>query len=838
MLEPFDIAKELIKNQLNSSNQYLLQIEKLNAVLSVHTVRGQQVLNQPWHYEIIFTSNNKQLTADVFLTQKARLTFQPQPTHLLSTQLSSLTQPTLPRTLHGVITEFSQLSVNKQQAQYKVILAPRLALLGLHRYSAIYQHQSVMAVVEQILRKHGFTGIDYRLELHDTYPMREFITQWQESDLEFIQRILADIGVWFCFETDSKHGCEVMVISDGEQGYNNHGTIVYQQPSGNVDSHIESIWDLQQHSKTVPQSVRVQDYNYREASNDMLAEVNSQPDDSTTHGTQYLYDQHYKQKGDKQTVETGAWYAQIRHQQHISQQLIITGKSNHYHLAPGQRIILSQHPLQANLNEGLIILSTKGHGNRTDSYLIEFTAIPFNLLKPYRPPVLPMPTISGTLPATITSPDNDTYGYIDTQGRYRVKFNFDLSNWKNGEESLWLRLAKPYAGETYGFHFPLIDGTGVAIAFTDGNPNRPYIAHALHDSDHPDHVSTANKHRNVIRTPANNKLRMDDKRGQEHIKLATEYGKTQLNLGHLVDSEKTKRGEGFELRTDQWGAVRAAKGIYLTTTAQEKAADQQLEMNDSVKQIQKSLDISCALIGSSKVAGAQPAEINEQQDLLSATQQLQKSTVVIHGEQGIAHTTPKSIQSAANENIIVTAGKHASINIFKKLSMAAGEMVSIFAHKLGIKLIAASGRVQIQAQSDEMELTSQKNMFITSSGGKVTINAQNELLLLSGGGGIRIKDGTIELIAPTSILQKTALLSYSGAESIKHVVPSFAKGSFARKFKLHFKGSPSQLLTNHPYRIYFSDGSTQEGVTDANGETPLIPMTELEQLKIEILEKD
>jgi type VI secretion system secreted protein VgrG len=428
--------------------------------LSVLCLKTQETLNKPWRYEIIFTSNNKQLTADAILTQKASLTFQPKPHHLLSMQLSTLTLPTLPRTLHGVITEFSQLSVNKQQAQYKVILAPRLALLGLHRYSAIYQHQSVIAVVEQILRKHGFTGIDYRLELRNTYPMREFITQWQESDLEFIQRILADIGVWFCFETDSKHGCEVMVISDGEQGYHHYGMIVYQQPSGTVDSHIESIWDLQQHSKTVPQSVRVQDYNYREASNDMLAEVNSQPDDNTTHGTQYLYDQHYKQKGDKQTVETGAWYAQIRHQQHISQQLIITGKSNHYHLAPGQRIILSQHPLQANLNEGLIILSTQGHGNRTDSYLIEFTAIPFNLLKPYRPPVLPMPTISGTLPATITSPDNDTYGYIDTQGRYRVKFNFDLSNWKNGEESLWLRLAKPYAGETYGFHFPLIDGTG------------------------------------------------------------------------------------------------------------------------------------------------------------------------------------------------------------------------------------------------------------------------------------------------------------------------------------------------------------------------------------------
>jgi type VI secretion system secreted protein VgrG len=439
-----------------------------------------------------------------------------------------------------VITEFSQLSINEQEARYKVVLAPRLALLGLHHYSAIYQNQSVIEVVEQTLRKHGFTGIDYRLELHNSYPMREFITQWQESDLNFIQRILADIGVWFRFETDSKHSCEVLVISDSEQGYANSGTIVYKQPSGTADNGTDSIWDVQQHSQTVPQSVRVQDYNYRESNSDMLAEVNSQPDDSTTHGTQYLYDQHYKQKGDKETTETGAWYAQIRHQQYISQQLIITGKSNQYNLAPGQRIILSEYPLQANLSEGLIILSTKGQGNRTDSYIVEFTAIPFNLLKPYRPEVLPMPKISGTLPATITSPDNDTYGYLDTKGRYRVKFNFDLSTWKNGEESLWLRLAKPYAGDSYGFHFPLIDGTEVAIAFTDGNPNRPYIAHAMHDSRHPDHVSTANKHRNVIRTPVNNKLRMDDKRGQEHIKLATEYGKTQLNIGHLVDNKKNR----------------------------------------------------------------------------------------------------------------------------------------------------------------------------------------------------------------------------------------------------------------------------------------------------------
>ncbi|WP_226478732.1 type VI secretion system tip protein VgrG, partial [Pseudomonas sp. MWU16-30323] len=155
--------------------------------------------------------------------------------------------------------------------------------------------------------------------------------------------------------------------------------------------------------------------------------------------------------------------------------------------------------------------------------------------------------IAGTVPARVTSPQaHDPYGHIDIEGRYKVNFLFDRDTWKPGEESVWLRLARPYAGDTHGLHLPLIPGTEVAIAFEQGDPDRPYIAHALHDSQHEDHVTLRNYKRNVLRTPANNKLRMDDTRGQEHVKLSTEYGgKSQLNLGHLVDARRKKRGEGF-----------------------------------------------------------------------------------------------------------------------------------------------------------------------------------------------------------------------------------------------------------------------------------------------------
>ncbi|MEB7341126.1 type VI secretion system Vgr family protein, partial [Escherichia coli] len=97
------------------------------------------------------------------------------------------------------------------------------------------------------------------------------------------------------------------------------------------------------------------------------------------------------------------------------------------------------------------------------------------------------------------------------------------------------------------------DGTEVAIAYSNGDIDLPYIAYALHDAEHPDPVNRDNHTRNILRTSANSKLRMEDRRGEEHIKLATEYGKTQLNSGHLVDSQGQLRGKGTELRTDEWG---------------------------------------------------------------------------------------------------------------------------------------------------------------------------------------------------------------------------------------------------------------------------------------------
>ena len=297
-------------------NRYTLNIDGLSAEVSVLQVEGNEQLNQPWHYTITFTSSDKQLSVESFLNQNAHLSFNPANSSSLSdftaeglneplkqldklkqsnplNSLNSLTQfnPLNPlnsllsqgssRTLYGVITQFSQLSVSNDEARYQVVLSSQLAKLALSHNCAIFQNQSVISVVEEVLRGHGYTGIDYRLALKEQYPEREFITQWQESDLEFIQRLLADVGVYFRFETHGEHNCDVMVISDYEQGYQQVADIVYKQPSGTLDNGVESVWDITLHSQMVESSVQVQDYNYRDAQANLLGEVNSQQKDNT-----------------------------------------------------------------------------------------------------------------------------------------------------------------------------------------------------------------------------------------------------------------------------------------------------------------------------------------------------------------------------------------------------------------------------------------------------------------------------------------------------------------------------------------------------------------------------
>ncbi|CAQ85919.1 conserved hypothetical Protein [Photorhabdus asymbiotica] len=752
------------KTALTGHCRYRLEVRRGEAELDVFSFSGEERLFTPYCYTIDFTSPTRDIDPAVMLKKSA--------TFILQAPES----PAQVRKVYGVITRFNRISSSVDETHYRVCLEPRLALLRHTRRCAIYQNQSVPEIVEKVLRdRHGFRGQDFLFTLVREYPRRELVVQWQESDLDFVQRILAEVGIWYRFEADSRLGIDVVRFGDNQRNYQYDVTLPLRNPAGMNHNAGDSVWNLHFEHQVVTQGVTVRDYNYREAESYLQCQVR-QERDTTTEGEIYRYGDHFLTLGDKfqPEVETGTFYARLHHERDRGHQHLISGQSSSPVLEPGL-VLEIEGEIPASLKKGVLIISTDSHARRDSNYLVSFMGIPYSEIISYRPALRERPVISGTVPARVTSDwPKDTYGHIDKQGRYRIKFDFDLDDWPMGRESLWVRLARPYAGRTYGFHWPLVQGTEVAVAFEQGNPDRPYIAHALHDSRHEDHVTVYNYKRNVLRTPANNKLRMDDERGKEHIKLSTEYGgKSQLNLGHLVDGKRphpNKRGEGFELRTDDWGAIRAGKGLFISADQQTQAAGQQLDMSGALSELEAALQTAAGLRHAAEAAKAELADIETQTALMNETlKDLQQRALLLSAPSGIAQVTPGSLQLSAGENLITTVGRDADMSITRKFRLAVGKGLSLFTRAWGIKLLAASGKVEIQAQTDAMDVLARQALTLASQDDRVTVSAKTELRLECGGAYISLKEGQIAFASPKNarfqcdILQKTGPASQDSA---------------------------------------------------------------------------
>ncbi|MCZ6319092.1 type VI secretion system tip protein VgrG, partial [Escherichia coli] len=366
-------------------------------------------------------------------------------------------------------------------------------------------------------RKHGLEGQDFEFRLSREYPPRELITQWRETDLEFIRRLLAEVGIYWRYEMDSRLEQDIVIFQDSQQQYEFGITLPLRNQAGMSDCGQESIWDIQTTCNVVSGSVVTRDYNYREALKPQDSAESIFSKEGITTGETYHYAEPFLTAGDAESPETGAYFARLRHERILNAQYCVSGHSSSPYLTPGQ-VLETDGTLPDVVREGIVITTVRSRGSRKSRFTLTFEGIPYSETVCWRPALLSRPVISGSLPARIESHEkNDIYAHLDGQGRYRVKLDFDRNSTERGYAYLWLRLAKPYAGDTYGFHSPLIDGTEVAIVFDGGDPDRPYIAYALHDSEHPDHVTSDNHTRNVWRTPANNKLRMEDKRQEEHI---------------------------------------------------------------------------------------------------------------------------------------------------------------------------------------------------------------------------------------------------------------------------------------------------------------------------------
>jgi type VI secretion system secreted protein VgrG len=735
-----------------------------------------------------------------------------------------------PRKFSGYIERFSTIQTTEDFTEYEIVLKSHFGRLQRVTNTQTFQHLTTPQIIQQILRSHGIRDHLMSFRLRGQYPIRKWRFQHQMTDFDYVHMLMEKAGIYCCV-VETEYGDQIGFADDIDHYiYDPRLIVPYREAAGLEARGVEAITLLQTHTVTVPQGVTVADYNPEQAWERFRDSANIAPQDPTTYGQPYIYGtNHLDQDGAK-------WEAKLRHEAAIAQQVVYEGESNVLALQCGR--VIETDIVLPDAPKGHLITEITHRGARDKTYSNSYKAIPAD--RRFRLPLEPSKwaRISGTLSARICSPDKYTYGYLNSVGYYVVRLDADFGNAPHGGESVPLRLAKPFAGKLQtGMHFVALDNDEAVISFRDGDPDKPEITAFHHHSQARDLITNDRRwlSRNTIRTQKNNKLRMEDWAGQEGIKLSTEHsGKSQLNLGYLVNEKLEYRGEGYELRTSGWGVIRAGKGVMVTTYDRPRANGTQRDMQETIAQLESALELAKALASSVTSAKAEPADTAAQQHVKDDLDGLKKPGLILSTPTSAGLVAGGGIQFSAEDNISAVAGKNADFSVFRRFTATVGEKISLFAQKSGIKVFAAKGPIQFHAQGGPMSLIADKDVNMASVNGKVSVAAAKEIVLECGGAFIQIKDGSITLGGPGDLFLKTITVQKKGKAS-KHILLPALPGSsnrFDDRFRLLdlVTGAP---LQNMEYAIVRADGTVEHGVTDNEGHTHLLSQTaQTENIKI------
>lgn len=784
----------------SSLNRYTLDIIDSPVRADVLRFRGVEALSRSFLWQIEFTTALANIVPEQVLMKYASFAMRDS------------------KIVYGIITGLQRLATTADQSHYRLTLESRLALLSRSRRCALYQNLSVTEVVEQLLRLHGMEGSDFEFRLSRHYPARELVTQWRETDLEFIQRILSETGIWFRQEINNITGLDVTVFCDSQLHYVFKGALPYHQPSGQQDGAELCCWGARCWHHAVAGRVSSGDYNPGAADKSMDASIAVRSPAVTT-GEQYRYAESCREAGDDTVAqpesESGAFYARLHHERLLNTSARVHLFSNAFWLSPGMVIEPLGIHLQ-DLNEGVIITFTSFIGARDSRLHVSVWGMPYREEYCFRPAEIARPVVFGTLPGRVESRNpHDLYAHLDKHGRYRVRMDFNQDDCEPGYASPWLRLIKPAAGDRHGWHMPLIDGTEVGVGFHNGDPDRPYIANTFHDSAHRDIVNHDNHSQNILRTAAHNELRMEDKRGEEHTHLSTEYGKSQLSQGYMADAAGKLRGTGFELRTDQYGVIRVAKGLFISADGQQKAAGEVLDMDSALREIDLCLQQMQQLQLAAEQAQALKADIDDQRRMFNQRLKLLNKVLHFSAPEGMAFTSGEHLQLAASENIAINAGDDISVGAMGNMAALAGEQLGLFARSGQLSLISGQGPVELQAQNGNMRLFAEKKLTL-SSAEVISLTGKKGITLIGGGSYLKLEGGKIEYGTAGTCLRQAKRTITAAPQAMPMKMP-YLPGTGKYDLALNFTDGLNAPVAKAPYVIRFDGGSELTGVLNEQG---------------------
>jgi uncharacterized protein (DUF2345 family) len=399
----------------------------------------------------------------------------------------------------------------------------------------------------------------------------------------------------------------------------------------------------------------------------------------------------------------------------------------------------------------------------------------------WKAPLWSKPRIDGPHVATVVGPPGEE-AVADTWGRVKVRFPWDRSDTADDHRSCWIRVAQGWAGASYGAMLTPRAGHEVLVDFLDGDPDQPIITGRMHHvAQLPPYELPRFQALSVVKTKEldgqrANELRLDDTHGQISAALTSDHEASALHLGYLTHPRPDggqPRGEGFELRTDGSGTLRAAKGLLLTTDGQARAVGGQVSRDELVQGLERALALVRQLGERASDNGGVTHDSAPQSELTDAIRglgggandQAGASVMALSSPAGIAAGSPKSITLAAGQQLAGVAGIDLQLSAGQHLTLDAGKDLGISAHAGNLRQIAHEGDMLLQAQTKNIRVQAAKDVDVAAEA-NLTLSAVEQVLVICDGAYLKMSGGNMEIGLPGTLTLKAGQLLVEGPSSM------------------------------------------------------------------------
>ena len=533
------------------------------------------------------------------------------------------------RFISGQVTQFTYIGRDGDFYSYEAVLRPWLWHATRRSDFKIFQFKKVPDIIQEVLGPYGFS---IENKLTGSYRTWDYIVQYGETDFNFVSRLMEMEGAYFYFS--HSQGSHTLVLADDIGSHsplpNGPSTIPYYSGDRAAHVHDQDFIDGWSFAEDIASGhFAADDYDFKKPKS--ILDTKQQQPAGHTEDSRELYEWPggYTEMGD------GENYARVRIEQQKAQRETVQGEGNARNLAPGYLFTFSKYP-RGDQNKDYLIEAAYyrfeenvrrsdgagGAGNASrggldspTSYRLSISAVPKTT--PYRSQrTTPKPHTTGPQTAVITGPAGEEI-YTDQYGRVKVQFHWDRYGSFDENSSCWIRVSQTWAGSNYGsMHIPRI-GQEVIVDFLNGDPDYPIITGRVYNAmQMPAWQLPKHKTQSGIQTNwskgggGKNMLRFEDQKGIEHLELSSDHGNTHLHMGYLMNQgSEAKRSYGFELRTNEWGSIRADKGLLLTTYTSDFKQKISHDNPDGHEQMGATLAQSTALMQESGQAMASTKEL-------------------------------------------------------------------------------------------------------------------------------------------------------------------------------------------------------------------------------------